>query len=153
MNRESESGKTSEPQRTLGHHNAYSSEANYNKTRFCAEDDETAARDYQKEAPRKLRFQALNRNEDYAPVHKVSRSCSPKDSETNPRQNDKDQDKSTALQQKRERYHSQRRKVPPSGCENIISGQKPNTAATRITSSNPAHPMGNIFSKSYKSSL
>ena len=144
MNKEGENGKTSEPQRPQGHHKTYLQEENYNKTSSREEKDETAAKDYHKEAPRKLRFQALNRNGDYAPVHKVSRSCSPKDSETNPRHNDKDQDKSTALQKKRERYHSQRRKVPPLGCENIISSQKPIISATRINSSNPAHPLGNM---------
>ena len=58
-----------------------------------------------------MRFQALNQNEEYADIHKVSKSCSPKLSETNPRVNDKDHQQSTALQKKRERYHSQRRKA------------------------------------------
>ena len=77
------------------------------------------------------------------PVHKVSRSCSPKDSETNPRLNDKDvvKQQSTALQKKRERYHSQRRK--PAASEKIVSGEKSISVIKSITSPCQDHPLGN----------
>jgi hypothetical protein len=90
----------------------------------------------------------LNRNLEYVPVHKVSRSCSPKDSETNPRLNDKDvQQQSTALKKKRERY-SQRRKPASSGIrEKIAAGEKPISVIKSITSQSQAHPLGN---KSFK---
>ena len=46
-------------------------------------------------------------------MHKVSKLCSTKNSETSPRDNDKENQQNTALQKKRERYHSQRRKGAP----------------------------------------
>ena len=78
-------------------------------------------------------------------MHTVSRSCSPKDSETNPIPNDKEvSQQSTALKKKRERYHSQRRKPPVSGIsEKIVSGEKPISAIKSISSPCQAHPLGN----------
>ena len=46
-------------------------------------------------------------------MHKVSKSRSTKNFETSPNNNSKENQQSTALQKKRERYHSQRRKGAP----------------------------------------
>ena len=55
----------------------------------------------------------MDQNEDIVDVHKVSKSCSLKNSETSSNNNRTENQQSTALQKKRERYHSQRRKGAP----------------------------------------
>ena len=130
----------------------YSPEVTFHRKSRPSE-EETAVKDYQKEVPRKLRFQALNRNVEHAPIHKVSRSCSPKNSEISLELNEEDIRQSNALQKKRERYHSQRRsgerskklvlvnKASKPNIEEVTSSQKP----TVKHSSNQFHHLGKIY--------
>ena len=119
-------------------------------------DRENVAKDYQKEVPRKLRFQPSNQNvAEFASIHKVSRSCSPKNSDLR-LDPDEGLSQPVTVQTKRERYQSQRRRAEsekallanrgtrPRG-ERIISGQNPALSTTKqLASSNQAYPLGNI---------
>ena len=145
INKDCENGEKLEPQLHQGHDEKCSTEVSYNKKDSYLEDETAVVKDYQKEAPRKLRFQALNRNLEYVPVHKVSKSCSPKVSGTNPQLDDNDvNQQSTALKKKRERYHSQRKKaIPSSNSDHIVSGQTPISVTKRTSSPCQDHPLGN----------
>ena len=96
----------------------------------------------------------MNRNAEYAGIHKVSRSCSPKGSDLNLELNEEEQHQSIALQKKRERYHSQRRRADSSRIINNtskpcgdqgLSSQRPIITAKRIPSSKQSHDLGEIL--------
>ena len=67
----------------------------------------TVIKHYQKEAPRRLRFEGSNNDGDHESLHKKSRSCSPKKPPWK-LELDERVSSSKVLQKKRERYHSQR---------------------------------------------